>query len=64
MSGIGKGRKGIEVSIAMADAVDASNLSGLPTGTLDGNLDVICGRNALNITKIRPENYRLIILQN
>ena len=55
-----KTSKSIRVSIAMAEVVDASNPSGLPVGTLDGNLDVICGQNALKIIKIRPDGSRLM----
>jgi methionyl-tRNA formyltransferase len=52
--------KSIRVTIAIAEIVSASNPSGLPVGTLDENLNVLCGRNALKITKIKPEGSRLM----
>ncbi len=42
------------VTIAMAQVVETSNPAGLSPGTLDRNLCVICGQDALRITKIRP----------
>ena len=48
------------VTIAMAQVVDNSNPSGLPPGTLDENLNVICGRSALKITKIKPAGSPLM----
>jgi methionyl-tRNA formyltransferase len=32
----------------------------LPTGTLDENLNVVCGQDALKITKIKPNDSRLM----
>jgi len=52
--------KSIRVTIAMAEVVQTTNLSVLPTGTLDENLNVLCGNNALKITKIKPEGSRLM----
>lgn len=52
--------KSIRVTIAMAEIVNTSNLSSLPAGTLDENLNVLCGRNALKITKIKPDGSRLM----
>jgi len=52
--------KSVRVTIAMAEIVNTSNPSGLPVGTLDENLNVICGRNALKITKLRPDGSRLM----
>ncbi len=42
------------VTIAMAEVVVISNPTGLSAGTLDGNLNVICGQDSLKITKIKP----------
>ena len=42
------------ITIAMAQVVKTSNPAALPPGTLDRNLCVICGQDALRITKIRP----------
>ena len=49
------------VTIAMADpVVETSNLTKHPAGTIDSNLNVICGENALKITKIKPAGRRLM----
>jgi len=52
--------KSVRVTIAMAEIVNTSNPSGLPAGTLDENLNVICGQSALKIIKIRPDGSRLM----
>ncbi len=46
--------KSQRVAIAMAEVVESSNPAHVPSGTLDGNLNVICGKDALKITKIKP----------
>jgi len=48
------------VTIAMADVVDCTNPANLPAGTFDSQLNVICGRNALKITKIKPDGSKLM----
>ena len=50
----------IQVTIAKAEVVETSNQTDLPAGTLDENLNVICGQNALKITKIKPAGSRLM----
>jgi len=52
--------KSVRVTITMAEIVDAPNAAGLPAGTLDENLNVICGQNSLKITKVKPEGSRLM----
>lgn len=52
--------KSVRVTIAMAESVETSNPAGLPTGTLDENLNVICSENALKITRIRPGGSALM----
>jgi methionyl-tRNA formyltransferase len=52
--------KSVRVTIAMAEIVNTSNQSSLLLGTLDENLNVLCGHNALKITKIRPDGSRLM----
>ncbi len=42
------------VVIATAELIEYSNPTGLQPGLLDKNLNVICGHNALRITKIKP----------
>ena len=44
----------------MAEPVETSNPAELPAGTLDENLHVICGNNALKITKIKPAGSPLM----
>ena len=46
--------KSHQVTIAMAQVIEHDNPSDLAVGTLDENLDVICGENALRITRIKP----------
>ncbi len=55
-----KTNKSIRATIAMAEVVQASNPTGLPPGTLDENLNIICGEDALKITKIKPTGSRLM----
>jgi methionyl-tRNA formyltransferase len=52
--------KPLRVTVAMAQVVKTSNPAHLPTGTLDENLDVICARDALKITEIKPTGSRLM----
>lgn len=52
--------KSIRVNIAMAEPVETSNPEGLAAGTLDENLNIICGENALKITKIKPAGSPLM----
>ncbi len=55
-----KTTKYIGVTIAMAEVVKTSNPSGIPPGTLGENLNIICGRDSLKITKIKPDGSRLM----
>ncbi len=55
-----KTNKSIRVNIAMAEVVEASNTTGLSAGTLDENLNVICGTDALKIKKIKPAGSPLM----
>lgn len=52
--------KSVPVTIAMADTVEASNPAGIEPGTLDENLNVICGKDTLKITKIKPSGSALM----
>ncbi len=52
--------KSIRVNIAMGKPVESSNPAGLPAGTFDENLNVICGENALKITSIKPAGSPLM----
>lgn len=55
-----KTSKSIRATIAMAEVVETSNTAGSPAGTLDENLNIICGAHALKITKIKPAGSPLM----
>ena len=55
-----KTSKSQRVTIAMAEVIETSNPTGLSAGTLDENLSVICGEDALKIIKIKPANRSLM----
>ncbi len=55
-----KTNKSIRVNIAMAEVVETSNPTGVSAGTLDENLYIICGTNALKIKKIKPAGSPLM----
>jgi len=48
------------LTIAMAEIVKTLNPSGLPAGTLGENLNVVCGKDALKITRIKPAGGSLM----
>jgi len=52
--------KSRRVTIAQAHVVETSNTANLPSGTLDENLNIICGQDALKITKIKPAGSDLM----
>lgn len=52
--------KSVRVTIAMAQVVETENLSNLTPGTINENLYVICGQNALKITQIKPSGSGLM----
>ena len=55
-----KTSKSCRVTVALAEVVETANPQQLPPGTLDENLNVICGQNALKITKIKPDGANLM----
>ena len=55
-----KTEKPLRITIAMAEVVANPHSAHLPPGTLDENLNVICGRDALKITNIKPTGSRLM----
>jgi len=55
-----KTAKPLRVTIAMAQLIQTSNPAGLKAGTLDENLNVICGEDALKIIKIKPNGSGLM----
>ncbi|MHC4657713.1 MAG: methionyl-tRNA formyltransferase [Planctomycetota bacterium] len=55
-----KAAKSQRITIAMAEVVESSNPPGSPVGTLDEHLNVICGQNALRVTRIKPAGSPLM----
>jgi methionyl-tRNA formyltransferase len=55
-----KTAKFIRVTIAMARVVQTSNPAVPPPGTFDENLNVICGKDALQIVRIKPDGSGLM----
>ena len=55
-----KTAKSLRVTIAMAQLIQTSNPTGLKPGTLDENLNVVCGEDALKIIKIKPDGSGLM----
>ena len=55
-----KTNKSVRVNIALAKVVQTSDPSDLEVGTLDENLNVICGSDALKILKIKPAGSPLM----
>jgi methionyl-tRNA formyltransferase len=51
--------KSLRVTIANATVTETTSAH-LPAGTLDENLNLICGEGALRITEIKPEGARLM----
>jgi len=49
-----------QVIIAEAKVVQSPNPTGLAAGTLDEDLNIICGRDALKITRIKPAGSSLM----
>ena len=49
-----------QVIIAEAKVVQSPNKAGLAVGILDENLDIICGRDALRVTRIKPAGGSLM----
>jgi methionyl-tRNA formyltransferase len=52
--------KSIRVTFASAEVVESSNLTNQLVGTLDDNLNVVCGSGALKIKKIKPAGSALM----
>jgi methionyl-tRNA formyltransferase len=55
-----KSKKPQQVIIAEAKLVQCSNPTRLAVGTLDEDLNIICGRDALKVTKIKPAGGSLM----
>jgi len=55
-----KSKKSQQVIIAEAKVVRSPNRAGLAVGTLDKDLNIICGRDALKITRIKPAGGSLM----
>jgi methionyl-tRNA formyltransferase len=52
--------KSIRVTIVTAQVVETISTTGLSAGTLDENLNVTCGNNALKIIQIKPAGSQLM----
>jgi methionyl-tRNA formyltransferase len=52
--------KSVRVTFVLAQVVETSNPAGLEPGTLDDNLNIICGRNSLKIIQIKPSGSSLM----
>lgn len=48
------------VIFAKADILRMNNPTNLPPGTIDENLNVVCGNDRLQIMQLKPENSRLM----
>jgi methionyl-tRNA formyltransferase len=55
-----KTAKPLRVTIALAKVVQTSNPAHLQPGTFDENLNVICGKDALKIVRIKPDGSALM----
>ena len=49
-----KTNKAVRVTLAQAEVIEHANPEKLSPGTLDENLNIICGQNSLKIIKIKP----------
>jgi len=49
-----------KVTFAKAEILKMPDTENLPPGTIDENLNVICGQNRLQIMQLKPENSRLM----
>ena len=52
--------KHIRTTIAMAEVVESRNPEELQHGTLDENLNIVCGQNCLKVVRIKPNGSRLM----
>ncbi len=52
--------KSVRVTLALSKVAEASHSTGLLPGILDENLNVVCGKNALKILKIKPSGSNLM----
>jgi len=59
-----KSDKSVRTTFAGADVAGSANPANLPAGTLDDNLNVICGENALKITQIKPAGSALMAFKD
>ena len=59
-----KTEKSIRVTFAGAQVVKNPHPVNLPVGTLDEDLNVICGKNALKITQIKPAGSALMAFKD
>ena len=55
-----KSSRAERVIFAKADILRMDNPANLPPGTIDENLNVVCGKDRLQIMQLKPENSRLM----
>jgi methionyl-tRNA formyltransferase len=55
-----KSSRAERVIFAKADILRMSNPADLAPGTIDENLNIICGKDRLQIMQLKPENSRLM----
>jgi methionyl-tRNA formyltransferase len=55
-----KSSRAERVIFAKADILRMDNPANLPPGTIDENLNVVCGQDRLQIMQLKPENSRLM----
>jgi methionyl-tRNA formyltransferase len=48
------------VTFAQAEILRTAIAANLPPGTIDENLNIVCGKDRLQITQLKPENSRLM----
>ncbi|MBN2316558.1 MAG: methionyl-tRNA formyltransferase [Sedimentisphaerales bacterium] len=59
-----KSDKSVRTTFAGAEVVESANPTELPVGTLDENLNIICGENALKITQVKPAGSALMAFKD
>lgn len=52
-----------KVTVKQADVVSYDNTHGLPPGTLNESMDVVCGRGALKIVQLKPSGSDLMTFE-
>ena len=56
--------KSLRVNLVKASVIEHCNPDNLKSGTLDDNLNIICGKNALNVLEIKPAGKSLMAFKD